>query len=120
MDAVTKVEWNFAEVVDAAERLAAVLQTRYALVKGQVVALALPNSGEFVVSLLAVSMCGAVTTLVNPVYTTGRYPDCPPECVRTSGHKPRCSVHKIQVNWITSLGRPDQLCGSAWLNCWKE
>jgi len=57
--------------LDEAQHLAAALQADYGLVKGQVVALALPNSEEFIVSFLAVLMCGGVIALVNPASTTG-------------------------------------------------
>ena len=37
--------------------------------RGQCVAMALPNSIEFVVTLLAVNQVGAFISLINPVYT---------------------------------------------------
>lgn len=69
IDAETKVEWTFSRIKDAVERLSAALQVRYGLIKGQVVALALPNCPEFIVSLLAITRCGCIVSLVNPAYT---------------------------------------------------
>lgn len=66
---MTKVEWTFTEVLDAVERLSTALQIEFDLQKGQVVALALPNSAEFIISVLAVSRCGGVASLINPGYT---------------------------------------------------
>lgn len=64
-------EWSCSELLDSVRSLSAALQTTYGLTKGQMVALALPNCAEFVVSFLAVSRCGGVTALVNPGYTVG-------------------------------------------------
>ena len=57
--------------MDEARNLAGVLQSDFGLSKGQVVALALPNSKEFVVAFLAVLLCGGVVALVNPGSTIG-------------------------------------------------
>lgn len=57
--------------MEEARHLAAILQMDYGLAKGQVVALALPNGEEFIVSVLAVLMCGGVLALVNPGSTIG-------------------------------------------------
>ncbi len=71
MNGVTGVEYTYKQVIDEARHLAAALQIDYGLVKGQVVALALANSEEFIVSFLAVLMCGGVIALINPGSTTG-------------------------------------------------
>ena len=72
VESATKQEWTCAQFLDSIGRLAAALQVTHGLTKGQVVALALPNCAEFLVSLLAVSKCGGVTALVNPSYTVGQ------------------------------------------------
>ena len=71
MDAITKIEWTFSGVLGAIRRLSAALQVTHGLTKGQVVALALPNCAEFLVSLLAVAECGGILALVNPGFTAG-------------------------------------------------
>ena len=58
-------------MIDEARHLAAVLQSDFGLNKGQVVALALQNSKESVVSFLGVLLCGGVVALVNPGSTIG-------------------------------------------------
>ena len=47
----------------------AVKDVSFDIYKGQFVALALPNCPEFVISLLSVTRCGAVASMVNPAYT---------------------------------------------------
>lgn len=71
MNGVTGVEYTYKQVLDEARHVAAALQTDYGLVKGQVVALALPNCEEFIVAFLAVLLCGGVIALVNPGSTIG-------------------------------------------------
>lgn len=73
VDVLTGVEWTFKQIIDATRRLAAALQIDFGLSKGQVVGLALTNGAEFIVSLLAVSICGAVAALINPGFTLGVY-----------------------------------------------
>lgn len=70
VDYLTKSQWTFEKILNSARTLSATLQVDFGLLKGQVVALALPNSAEFFVSLLAVSRCGGVSSFVNPSYTT--------------------------------------------------
>jgi len=62
-------QWSIMEILKASRALSATLQADFGLLKGQVVALALPNRVEFLVSFLAISRCGGVSTLVNPSYT---------------------------------------------------
>ena len=59
------------EMLYSIHKLAAGLQAA-GLTKGQNVALALPNCVEFTISVLAVSFCGGVAALVNPVYTPSK------------------------------------------------
>jgi len=61
--------WTYDDILKAIGTLSTTLQTDYGLLKGQVVALALPNCAEYFVSFLAISRCGGVSTLVNPSYT---------------------------------------------------
>jgi len=68
VDAVTKEETTHSEMLRSVRKLAAALQ-RDGLAKGHYVAIALPNCVEFTISVLAVSLCGAVAAFVNPVYT---------------------------------------------------
>jgi len=62
--------WTFIETLKATWALSATLQAEFGLIKGQVVALAIPNCPEFCVSFLAISRCVGVSALVNPSYTT--------------------------------------------------
>ena len=59
---------SYAELVEGVEGLAAGLARR-GFQKGDGVALLSPNSPEYVVVLLAVSLLGGVTTTLNPLYT---------------------------------------------------
>ena len=70
IDHVTKSQWTFEKILNSARQLSLILQADFGLVKGQVVALALPNSAEFFVALLAISRCGGVSSFVNPGFTT--------------------------------------------------
>ncbi len=65
----TKIEVTYGNLIHDIKCLAAGLQ-EHGLKKGQCVALALPNSSEFVITLLAVIHCGALVSLINPVYNT--------------------------------------------------
>lgn len=72
VDIVTKAELKYSDLLHLVPKLAAGLQSTYKLSKGQYVAVALTNSIEFLITVLAVSQCGAIASFVNPVYTTGR------------------------------------------------
>lgn len=56
------------------------------------VGLALTNGAEFIVSLLAVSICGAVAALINPGFTSGVYM-----------HKESCLYYSFRLNLIEFL-----------------
>jgi len=71
-DSLTKYRWTFGDIMNATKILSAALQVDYGLQKGEIVALALPNCVEFVVSFLAISRCGGVTTLINPSCGTSK------------------------------------------------
>lgn len=60
---------TYTEVVEAVDKLAAALQSTQELKKGDCVAMLLPNSIEFTVSLLAVNKCAGVVSSLNPLYT---------------------------------------------------
>ncbi|EFX65709.1 hypothetical protein DAPPUDRAFT_303557 [Daphnia pulex] len=65
----TKEEFTYGDLIHDVNCLAAGLQASGLVKRGQCVAMALPNSIEFVVTLLAVSQVGAFISLINPVYT---------------------------------------------------
>ena len=62
---------RYAELADQARRLSGVLQDRLRLPAGGRVAILLPNSPEFIISVLAVSHAGLVSVLV-PVNAADR------------------------------------------------
>ncbi len=69
----TKAELKYSDLLHLVPKLAAGLQCTYNVSKGQYVAVALTNSIEFLITVLAVSQCGAIASFVNPVYTTGQF-----------------------------------------------
>ena len=72
----TKKEITYRTLINNVKSLAAGLQITHGLKKGQCVALAMPNSSEFVVTLLALTYAGAVVSLINPVYNSRKYFFC--------------------------------------------
>lgn len=60
---------TYKELLNNIDNLAAGFQTTLGLKKGQCIALALPNTLEFAITLLAANKCGVVVSLVNPIYT---------------------------------------------------
>lgn len=64
----TKQQTTFSQILSSVKHLAAALQQEIGLIKGDIVAVALCNSAEFVITILAISECGAVSSLVNPAY----------------------------------------------------
>ena len=71
-DLLTKRNWKYSDLLTAINQLSAGLQSVHGLCKGQFVGLALPNSAEFVVSLLAVMRCGGVASFINPAYNISK------------------------------------------------
>ncbi|XP_057377432.1 uncharacterized protein LOC130698831 [Daphnia carinata] len=65
----TMEELTYGQLICDVNHLAAGLQASQGLKYGQCVALAIPNSMEFIVTLLAVNQLGAVASFVNPIYT---------------------------------------------------
>lgn len=70
IDAESGLELTYDQVLRSVNRLALRLQVGEGLVPGTYVAIALPNCIQLPVALIAVSMCGGVAALVNPVYNT--------------------------------------------------
>lgn len=75
MNTETKQQTTFSELISSVSSLAAALQHDIGLKKGEFVAVALPNSAEFIITVLAISECGGVVSLVNPAYNSSKYMD---------------------------------------------
>ena len=64
----TSRTFTYAQFTAAARRVAAGL-ARHGIHKGVVLALYCPNGPEFIITLLALWMLGAVPTTINPLFT---------------------------------------------------
>ncbi len=60
---------RYGELLEAAERFAEALRRRWGVGPGDVVALFLPNSPQFVIAMYGALLAGATVTPVNPLYT---------------------------------------------------
>jgi len=67
---------SFAEVLDAAQRLAGYLQHRCGIRAGDRVLLFMQNSPQFVISYYAILRANAVVVPLNPMYLTGEFQRC--------------------------------------------
>jgi acyl-CoA synthetase (AMP-forming)/AMP-acid ligase II len=69
IDGATGHMLTYGQLAEATQRVAAGLAAR-GLRRGEVLALALPNSPEFAIPFLAAAHLGAITTPINPLLTT--------------------------------------------------
>ncbi len=60
---------TYSEIAESTKALAAGLQMRYKLRPGDMVAVALPTCLEYSITTLALNLCGATSTLINPAQT---------------------------------------------------
>lgn len=78
------------------------------------VGLALNNGAEFIVSLLAVSICGAVSALINPGFTSGVYL----QRFLLTYHSSQINlIEFLKENWNMQPILLDQFCGYAREKC---
>ena len=71
---------TFAELADAAERLAGFLEQRCGVVRGDRVLLYMQNSPQFVIAYYAILRANAVVVPVNPMYLTEEFRRCAQDC----------------------------------------
>lgn len=72
VDVITGRQYTFAELRDSSAALAVRFQTKFKLVKGDVVAICLPNLPEYPGAVLGAIEAGLTVTTVNPIYTAGK------------------------------------------------
>ena len=71
MDSDSKKAFSYTEVIGNTQALAAALQMRLNVQPKDMVAIVLPNCLEYPIAALAVTLCGATVTLINPNQNIG-------------------------------------------------
>ena len=69
IDSESKQSYTFAEIVQKTRALAAGLQIKFNLAKGDRVAIVLPHTLDYPIAALAVQLVGATAVLINPAQT---------------------------------------------------
>lgn len=71
INAETNETITYSNILDRTRLLAAALQTTFKLQPKENVAVVLPNCLDYPSIVLAIQLCGAVATLINPSQTSG-------------------------------------------------
>lgn len=76
IDPETKRTLTYNEIADSTLALAAGFQLKFNLKPGDMVAVALPTCLEYSITTLALNLCGATSTLINPAQTISELTHC--------------------------------------------